>query len=235
MAAKAKATHEQLEALGRELEAHGIRPRDPAHPLRERPSDALRDALANGLGIGSTKESAGFLAGQCGYSDRATREWLRDSREMNRDQVALALDALTDGILNAPWADGPYAEEIAIAEQDASLSGLYPVSFETPKERAGRYAFELLFMGMAEADRHKALELEAMHAITMLGTDTLEALLDLLASMGLRSGQKAIRDAEKPHNAKLAAIWAENVCCHTDELKEWADRRCKESEKPLPF
>lgn len=237
MAAKAKATREQLEALERELAAHGIRPRVPAHPLQERPSDALRDALANGLGIGTTKEAAGFLAGRCGCSDRATREWLRNSRKMNRDQVALALDALADGILSARRADGPYAEEIANAEQDAILNELYQASFETPEERAGRYAFELLFMGMAEADRAKVLELEAMRAITLLGTDSLEALLDLLESMGACGAQFTkvrLRDAEKPGNAKLAAAWADCVLRHAEELKEWADRRRKEPDEPLP-
>lgn len=238
MAAKAKATREQLEALERELAAHGIRPRVPAHPLQERPSDALRDALANGLGIGTTKEAAGFLAGRCGCSDRATREWLRNSRKMNRDQVALALDALTNGILSARRADGPYAEEIANAEQDAILNELYQASFETPEERAGRYAFELLFMGMAEADRAKVLELEAMRAITLLGTDSLEALLDLLESMGACGAQFTkvrLRDAEKPGNAKLAAAWADCVFRRAEELKEWADRRRKEPDEPLPF
>ena len=237
MAAKAKATREQLEALERELAAHGIRPRVPAHPLQERPSDALRDALANGLGIGTTKEAAGFLAGRCGCSDRATREWLRDSRKMNRDQVALALDALTNGILDARWTDGPYAEEIAYAEQDAILNGLYQTSFETPEELAGRYAFELLFMGMAEADRAKVLELEAIRAITLLGTDSLEALLDLLESLGACGPQFTkvrLRDAEKPGNAKLAAAWADCILRHAEELKEWADRQRKEPDEPLP-
>lgn len=238
MAAKAKATREQLEALERELAAHGIRPRVPAHPLQERPSDALRDALANGLGIGTTKEAAGFLARRCGCSDRATREWLRDSREMNRDQVALALDALANGILDAPWVDGPYAKEIAIAEQDASLNELYPVSYETPEERAGRYAFELLFMGMADADRAKVLELEAMRAITLLGTDSLEALLDLLKSLGAGTtplNKLGLRDAEKPGNAKLAAAWADCVFLHAKGLKKWADRQRKEPDEPLPL
>ena len=236
MAARLKATPEQTRALERAMEARGVRPRDPAHPLRERPSDALRDALANGLGIDATKEAAELLARSCGCSDRSTREWLRDSRKMNRDQVAAALDAIAVAIQYAPEADGPYAVEMQCAREDAYLSESYPVGVEGTEERAARYAFELLFMGMAEADRHKVLEIEAMHAIHLLGDGSLEALLDLLKSLGAGctpfTGSR-VRDAEC--DPRLAALWANDVLLEAEELKEWADRRHGEPGEPIPF
>lgn len=238
MAEKAKATHEQMKALERAMEAHGVRPRDPAHPMRERPRDALSDALANGLDIGTRKEGAGFLAASCHVSDVTAYKWLRNSKAMSRDAVALALDALAGGILNAPEADGPYADEIAFAEQDANLSESHPgFSFETPEERAGRYAFEVLFMGMAEADRHKILEIEAMHAIHFMGDDSLEALLNLLRSLGAGTAPLGgrVRDAERPGHERQAAAWANDVLIEAEELKEWADGRRKEPDEPLPF
>lgn len=238
MAARAKASPKQMKALDEELCAHSIRPLDPAHPLKERPSDALRDALANGAGIDTTKGAADFLATSCGLTDRATREWLKDSRTMTRDTVALALDAMAEAIQYAPEDDGPYAVEIQDAREDAYLSEFYPADVEATEAKARRYAFELLFMGMAEADRSKALELEAMHAVTMLGTDSLEALLDLLKSLGASTtpftGAK-VRDAEKPGHEEQAAAWANDVFIEAEELKEWADRRRKKPEDPLPF
>lgn len=209
MAGKAKATPKQLGTLDRELAAHGIRPLDPDHPLHERPSDALSDALANGLNIGTRKEGAGFLAASCHVSGVTAYKWLKDSKAMSHDAVALALDALTDAIRDAPRAGGPYAEEIAYAEQDAHLSESHPgFNFETPEERAGRYAFEVLFMGMAEADRHKILEIEAMHAIHFMGDDSLEALLNLLRSLGAGTAPfmgERVRDAERPGHERQAA------------------------------
>lgn len=242
MAEKAKATPKQLGTLDRELAAHGIRPLDPDHPLHERPSGALSDALANGLGIDTNdtrKEAVGFLTASCHVSDVTAYKWLRNSKAMSRDAVALALDALAGGILNAPEADGPYADEIAFAEQDANLSESHPgFSFETPEERAGRYAFEVLFMGMAEADRHKILEIEAMHAIHFMGDDSLEALLNLLRSLGAGTAPfmgERVRDAERPGHERQAAAWANDVLIEAEELKEWADGRRKEPDEPLPF
>ncbi len=239
MAKKVKAAPEQLEALEGALEAHGIRPHDPTHPMRERPRDALRDALANGLGIGGSAEAKGFLAHFCGVSQRTAHEWLKDSRTMTRDAVARALDALTDAIRDAPMADGPYAEEIEKAEEeDAHLRGLYPGWLFSQQERAAQYAFELLFLGMAEADRSKLLRIEAMHAVYHLRDDSLEALLDLLKSLNVSASPfmgYGVRDAERPGHEEQAAGWANDVLMEAEKLKEWADRRHKEPAVPMPF
>lgn len=193
---KEKLNSPEVERLRASLKEHGIVLSDPSHPLKDYPPYHLRQVIGSAIHTKQDSDAIQFVRGD--YTERAAREWLRDSRIASEFQIARIVTALASRF-----------EEKNKKHAPIGYNGWHD------------YAVDTVF-GMNATDKTKVRQFLLISAIANMDERSLDALCHIVAAMeydGWGCERECIQDCLK--DGSRASV------CDILERSRWYDPHLK--------